>query len=106
MMREDFSIHYRVMEHCIQAGFTPKVIYESSQWDFISEMVANGQGVAILPEPICRRLDPSVIKTISISEPQIPWDIAIIWRKNKYLSYATRELLKFIESNFPAGQEQ
>ncbi len=101
LMREDFAVHYRIREHCIQAGFNPIVIYESSQWDFISEMVANGHGVAILPEPLCQRLDPSLIKTISINEPKIPWDLAIIWRKNKYLSYATRELLKFIESNFP-----
>lgn len=103
-MREDFTIPDRIREHCIQAGFNPSVIYDSSQWDFISEMVANGNGVAILPEPLCRKLDPSVIKTISIIEPQIPWDLAIIWRKNKYLSYATRELLQFIKSNFPDRQ--
>ncbi|MEH7302717.1 LysR family transcriptional regulator [Neobacillus drentensis] len=102
-MREGFALHDRIREHCIQAGFNPNVIYESSQWDFITEMVANGNGVAILPEPLCRKLDPSVIKTISIIEPQIPWDLAIIWRKNKYLSNATRELLQFIKSTFPNG---
>lgn len=100
-LREDFALHDRIREHCIQAGFIPSVIYESSQWDFISEMVANGHGVAILPEPLCRKLDPSVIKTISITEPRIPWNLAIIWKKNKYLSYATRELLYFIQSNLP-----
>jgi DNA-binding transcriptional LysR family regulator len=100
-MREGFVLHDRIHEHCIQAGFNPNVIYESSQWDFITEMVANGNGVAILPEPLCRKLDPSVIKAISIIEPKIPWDLAVIWKKNKYLSYATQELLQFIKSNFP-----
>lgn len=100
-MREGFALHDRIREHCIQAGFNPNVIYESSQWDFITEMVANGNGVAILPEPLCRKLDASMIKTSSIIDPKIPWDLAIIWRKNKYLSYATKELLKFVKSNFP-----
>ncbi|WML51347.1 LysR family transcriptional regulator [Neobacillus sp. PS3-12] len=100
-MREGFALHDRIREHCIQAGFNPNVIYESSQWDFITEMVANGNGVAILPEPLCRKLDPSVIKAISIIEPKIPWDLAVIWKKNKYLSYATKELLQFIKFNFP-----
>lgn len=104
LMREDFALHDRILESCIQAGFTPNVIYESSQWDFISEMVANGHGVAILPEPLCRKLDSSVIKTVSIMDPKIPWNLAIIWRKNKYLSYSTRELLHFIESNFSESQ--
>lgn len=101
IMREGFAVHDRIRDYCIQSGFNPSVIYESSQWDFISEMVATGHGVAILPEPLCRKLDPSVIKTISLTEPKIPWDLAIIWRKNKYLSYATRELLQFIKSNSP-----
>ncbi|MDP4156249.1 MAG: LysR family transcriptional regulator [Bacillota bacterium] len=100
-MREGFALHDRIREHCIQAGFNPNVIYESSQWDFITEMVAKGNGVAILPEPLCRKLDPSVIKAISIIEPKIPWDLAVIWKKNKYLSYATKELLQFIKFNFP-----
>jgi DNA-binding transcriptional LysR family regulator len=99
-MREGFALHDRIREHCIEAGFKPNVVYESSQWDFITEMVANGNGVAILPEPLCLKLDPSVIKTITITQPQIPWDLAIIWKKNKYLSFATRELLQFIKSNF------
>lgn len=100
-MREGFALHDRIREHCIQAGFNPNVIYESSQWDFITEMVAKGNGVAILPEPLCRKLDPSMIKMISIIEPKIPWDLAVIWKKNKYLPYATKVLLQFIKSNFP-----
>ncbi len=100
-MQEDFAVQNRILEHCIKAGFNPRVIYESSQWDFISEMVANGQGVAIFPEPLCRKLDSSMIKTISITEPEISWNLAVIWKKNKYLSYATRELLQYIKSNFP-----
>ncbi|PLS03653.1 LysR family transcriptional regulator [Neobacillus cucumis] len=105
-LREGFALHDRIRESCIQAGFNPNVIYESSQWDFISEMVANRHGVAILPEPLCSKLDPSVIKTVSIREPKIPWNLAIIWRKNKYLSYATRELLYFIQSKFPTSNRE
>lgn len=97
---EDFALHDSIREHCIRAGFEPTVAYESSQWDFISEMVANKQGVSILPEPLCQKLDLDRIKTVSIADPSIPWNLALIWRKNKYLSYATRELITFIRTNF------
>lgn len=98
---EDFALHDRIREHCIRVGFEPVIAYESSQWDFISEMVANQQGISILPEPLCQKLNPDRIKTISIIDPCIPWNLALIWRKNKYLSYATRELMAFIRTNFP-----
>lgn len=97
---EDFALHDRIREHCIRVGFEPTIAYESSQWDFISEMVANKQGVSILPEPLCQKLNPDRIKTISIINPCIPWNLALIWRRNKYLSYATRELIAFIRAHF------
>lgn len=100
LLQEDFALHDRIREQCIRAGFEPEVTYESSQWDFISEMVANRHGISILPEPLCKKLDPTRIKTITIVEPRMPWNLALIWRKNKYMSYATRELISFIRTNF------
>lgn len=98
--REDFALHDRIIAECVQAGFQPHVIYESSQWDFISEMVAANLGIAFLPEPICRELDTERIRILPLIEPIIPWHLIMIWRKDRYLSFAAREWIRFTQDLF------
>ncbi|MFC0214590.1 cidABC operon transcriptional activator CidR [Paenibacillus chartarius] len=93
--REDFALHDRIIAACQEAGFQPRVQYESSQWDFISEMVAAGLGIAMLPETICAKLDTERVRTVSLADPVIPWQLAMIWRKEGYLSFAAREWIRF-----------
>ncbi|MFD0051147.1 LysR family transcriptional regulator [Actinomycetes bacterium NPDC127524] len=100
LFQEDFSLNNRILEACMEAGFEPSISFESSQWDFISEMVANRLGVAFFPDTLCRKLDSSQIKTVSIMNPGIPWNLALIWRKNKYLSYVSKEFIDFFRSSF------
>ncbi|WP_407311484.1 LysR family transcriptional regulator [Desulfosporosinus sp. SB140] len=95
---EDFALYYHIKEACLKAGFSPNVLYESSQWDFISEMVADNLGIAFLPDTICKKLDSSRIKVISLASPGIPRHLAFIWRRNAYLKFAAREFIGFVKS--------
>ncbi|MCL6601979.1 MAG: LysR family transcriptional regulator [Paenibacillus sp.] len=95
LFREDFTLHDRIITECVKAGFQPKVVYESSQWDLISRMVAAGLGIALLPETICRDMDRSRIAVIPLTEPAIPWQLGMIWRRERYLSFAAREWVDF-----------
>ncbi|MFS0839969.1 LysR family transcriptional regulator [Paenibacillus sp. 1P03SA] len=95
LFREGFTLHESIPEACIQAGFKPDIIYESSQWDFLSGMAEAGLGVALLPETICRKLNPDKVATVTLVSPRIPWHLVMIWRKEGYLSYAAREWLRF-----------
>jgi hypothetical protein len=36
------------------------------------------------------------VKTIRLTNPTIPWNLIIIWHKDKYQSYAMREFKRFI----------
>jgi len=92
---EEFTLHNRIYEECIRSGFQPKIVFKSSQWDFISEMVAAKMGVALLPETICQGLDKSRIKVLPMAAPIIYWHIALVWRKEGYLTFAARTLLEF-----------
>ena len=102
---KDFALHDRVIAECVREGFQPRVIYESSQWDFISEMVAANLGVAFLPEPICRELDEERIRILPLIDPVIPWHLVMIWRKDRYLSFAAREWLRFTQDLFGGGND-
>ncbi|OWR31717.1 LysR family transcriptional regulator [Saccharibacillus sp. O23] len=93
--REDFTLHDRIINECLQAGFHPRIVYESSQWDLISEMVAAGLGVALLPETICRQASGKAVAVVPMEEPSIWWRLGVIWHKDRYQSYAAREWISF-----------
>lgn len=100
LFREDFALHDRIITECLRFGFQPNVVCKSSQWDFISEMVATNLGVSLLPETICEELDPGSFKIIPLVQPVIPWHLAMIWRKDSYLSFAAREWIRFTQNTF------
>ncbi|SFE57564.1 DNA-binding transcriptional regulator, LysR family [Paenibacillus catalpae] len=95
LFHEDFTLHDRIIAECEKLGFLPDVVYKSTQWDFISEMVAANLGIALLPEAVCNELDQNRLRVIPLTSPIIPWHLAIIWRRDSYLSYATREWIAF-----------
>ncbi|MBP2649231.1 MAG: LysR family transcriptional regulator [Firmicutes bacterium] len=98
LLNRDFVLHDRIIFACEQVGFKPKIIFESSQWDFIGGIVAANLGIALLPGPICRKLDISHVRAIPLIEPTISWNLAVIWRAGRYLSFAAREWLRFTRS--------
>lgn len=106
VFRQGFTLYDRVREACIGEGFEPKIVFESSQWDFISEMVSTNLGIAFLPETVCNRLDPKQIRLIRNYRPKIQWKLALVWRKNKYLPYAVREWIQYVKGVFDTFQEQ
>ncbi|OLN23644.1 LysR family transcriptional regulator [Domibacillus antri] len=99
LFNKDFALNDRIISSCNKAGFQPHVISESSQWSFIEEMVASKLGISLLPESICRHLNDHVC-AVKVSNPSVNWNLAIIWRKNQYLSYAAKEWLHFTKKQF------
>jgi DNA-binding transcriptional LysR family regulator len=95
LYREDFSLHDRIVEKCLQCGFQPKVVCESSQRDFMTEAAAANLGIALLPKKICSELDEKKVRAIPLSEPAVYLQLVVIWKKDKYMSFAAREWLKF-----------
>lgn len=105
--RPEFALHEHVLRACRQGGFTPDIVSESSHWDFLVAMVVAGLGVALLPETICEQLDRRQVTSIRV-KPTIPWDLALIWRRDRYLSPATRAWLdlaarRLLKQSFPEG---
>lgn len=102
LYRDDFSLNDLIMSKCKQQGFEPHIVCQSSQWDFIAEMVLSKLGIALLPETICRGLERQNYRIIPLVDPVIPWDLAIVWKKGKYLSFAARKWLEFTKKYFKA----
>lgn len=104
LFNKDFVLNDKIRSSCQKAGFTPKVISESSQWDFIGKMIASNFGISMLPKSVASLLKEEV-KRVHVTEPSIAWDLAIIWPKEQYISYATREWLTYTQNRLTVDVE-
>ena len=93
-------LHDRIIKNCEIAGFYPHITTESSQWDFLAEMVAYNQGISILPVPIMERFYSSErIKMVRLREPEFPWNIAMIFKKEKLITAQMKDFIDFVVDN-------
>jgi DNA-binding transcriptional LysR family regulator len=85
-----FALNPIILGACRENGFAPKVAAQSSQIDFIIELVAVKLGVALLPRMIAEQRPHPLTRRIPVEEPAIFWHMALIWRRGGYLSPAAQ----------------
>jgi DNA-binding transcriptional LysR family regulator len=95
LFQEDFKLYDNIIERCEKSNFKPYIICKSSQREFIIEMVASDVGIAFLPDVICMETNRKNIVFIQVEEPGIYLNLSIAWRKDRYLSHASREWIRF-----------
>ncbi|MDP4085945.1 MAG: LysR family transcriptional regulator [Bacillota bacterium] len=98
MTAEDFMLHHLILKVCKNAGFEPKIDLITSQWDFIQEMVSLKQGISLLPRPILEKFNIPNIKIIPIESSELKWEIVIITKKGRYISYAMKEFINMVQT--------
>ncbi|MFZ4451253.1 LysR family transcriptional regulator [Salibacterium aidingense] len=98
LLNSDFALRNRIMEACSHEGFHPFVVFESSQWDLLGKMAASKLGVTLLPESIGREVKGN-IRILSVEQEDMYWRLAIIWRKDSYLSHAAEEWIRFAKQH-------
>jgi DNA-binding transcriptional LysR family regulator len=96
----DFALHEHVLQQCEAAGFTPQVKLQTRYWDFIGHLVAADVGVAVMFEHVIARYDPQRVASRPLVEPEITWDVALMWRPG-YLSRAARAWLDCVRAVYP-----
>ncbi|WP_407208835.1 LysR family transcriptional regulator [Citrobacter sedlakii] len=101
---EDFALSRQLMQLFSERNVKPRIAVRSGQWDFLAAMVQAGVGIAILPEPICERLDKNTLRWIPL-ESELRWQLGMIWREGVYLSHSAKAWLSCCEG-FWAGASQ
>lgn len=94
MFNQDFELRNLILKACKEANFQPRIISETSQLDFIEELVASNLGITLLPESTSKELTADV-QTIAVTNPVIEWNLAIIWKRDEYLSQMNKEFISF-----------
>lgn len=103
LFQEDFKLYDDIIDRCKEYSYEPHILCKSSQKEFITEMVASSLGVGFLPELICKETNKKNIKYIPLEEPSIYLELSIAWRKDRYLTHASHEWIKFAAEKLGAS---
>ena len=98
LFKPDFSLYDYIIARCVENDFEPNIICNSTQKDFIVEMVASDLGITLLPEITSETVYNPNIKFIPLEDPQINLNLLVICKKNRYLSYASKKWLEYAAS--------
>jgi DNA-binding transcriptional LysR family regulator len=93
MLKEDSYHRQLVIDECQKYGFTPRIVFSSSQIQTIKALVASNAGVSFLMEMVTK--DDRNIRSIPLSTP-LDIRIGLAWKKDKYLSKASQTLIEFL----------
>lgn len=102
---EDFALSHQLMQLFATLNMNPQIAVRSGQWDFLAAMVQAGVGIAILPEPVCRKLDKNVLTWLPLRSP-LRWELGMIWRDGVYLSHSAQAWLHCCKEYWPASAGQ
>ncbi len=103
LFEEGFAITRVIREGCHRHGFDPHVVAQSSQIDFVIELVAADLGIAFLPRLIAEQRPHPQVTTVLLAEARVDWHLAMVWRRGGYLSHASRAWLDLVRED---GAEQ
>ena len=93
LLGREFMFHDVLLDYCQTAGYSPRVVFESIQWDFLLEMVANNQGVSVLPKPLVDKCYNNRVHKVHLQDPKFPWALDVIWRRDRYFTAPMRHFL-------------
>ncbi|WP_020619392.1 LysR family transcriptional regulator [Paenibacillus daejeonensis] len=93
LYKNDFSLHDSILEACLASGYYPAIVCESSQKDFMLEMVEAGIGISLFPRRIADQLHNHNLAAIPLEGNPVSLELGMIWRKHKHLPFAVREFI-------------
>lgn len=94
LFNRHFTLCELVLQACHSRQFSPNIIFQSARASIILGIVEQNQGITILPEPIVSSNKRHVHKANIV--PEIPWKLALIIKKDKYLSNAALKIIEEI----------
>lgn len=92
--RPGSAIRHTLLQACADAGFTPRVAFESGGAATVRALAAAGLGVAVLPRSEAAAAGPPVA-AIAIDPPRLTRTVALAWSTGHYRPTAVAAFLAF-----------
>ncbi|UOO90697.1 LysR substrate-binding domain-containing protein [Vitreoscilla massiliensis] len=96
---DTFTLNNLIVQAAHGAGFEPKVVCKSSQWEFIVKMVESNMGIALLPQVFAEQVAHLHINQAKLVEPQLNWHLSMAWNTTAALSPAAQAWTDIVAAN-------
>lgn len=95
VLKEGQGFRKMTMELCHEAGFEPRVVFESNNMETVQSLVAAGMGVTLVPHFIARAPRSEFVPVyLPLAEPVPSRTLVIAYRRGRYLSRAAEAFIE------------
>jgi LysR family transcriptional activator of glutamate synthase operon len=84
------------------AGFEPRIAFETNEIERARAIVARGLGIAVVPESDAARPGPDVA-IVGLHRPALSRDVTLVWRRDRHHTPAARAFLALARTADAAG---
>ena len=104
LLNEEFVMTRMTRQSCAMAGFAPRVKIVANRSDFIAELVAGGQGIAVIAGGRYRFEHDSRLSCAALLDGIVDIDIALITRAGADRSTAAARFVEFAQEQAHEGK--
>lgn len=105
LLREGaYDIRDQTLGACRKVGFEPNVALDGGEMDSVLRFVAEGLGVAILPEMVMGDVDPLTGPlAVRLHAPRLTRTLVLARRRDRYFSAAAQEFMRMLRAASTKG---
>lgn len=101
LLRPETIAHERALKLCAQSGFTPNIRLQLDQLATAYRSCGAGLGVTLLSDTVVRMSDhDESVVFYKLNSDDVSRDIAVMWKKKRYVSKAMEEFTKLAAEMF------
>lgn len=99
----EFKIYHNFNDACKKSGFTPSIVFETTELSLAHKLCQRGMGLAVTVDFAVKDMPMPELKGINIKEDEPKWEIYFVAKKdtinNPTVKYFEKYIMDFIESN-------
>ena len=93
---EEFKIYYIIRDACLQKGFEPRIVFQTSGFSLCRSVVSRGSGISFVVDHIYQEMESRNIVKIPLEE-ELKWTVCMLNRSGEPVNEAVRQFKRFIK---------
>lgn len=96
---DDFNCNRYLRDRCLEEGFFPNVVAETSEIMFSMRLAHEGQAVAVVPDFVARQYDPTDVRVVPFADAGFRWEMGLVWQQGREPDGVYGDLADFLLSH-------
>jgi DNA-binding transcriptional LysR family regulator len=92
----DYYVNNRLLAICNLSGFTPEIMHQTENIIYISQLVANNQGIFLSPDHSAKFFEHPDVRLIPMENDPLIFCVCLVIKKNKPLSEGAGLFKKYV----------